>query len=182
MQADYPVVLDACVLVNQSVTDLLLRLALHPRLFTPKWSNTILEEVERTLSSWDHWKHSPLIGSFLNVLHMQFPEALIVNHEALIPIMENDPKDRHVLATAVKGKVELILTFNTKDFPKEVCDKWSVEVKHPQDYLLTLFQLSPNRVFQSLDDIAKRKKEDREDTLLRLGKHVPKFSQYLLGN
>ncbi len=49
MTADFPVVLDACVLANQSVTDLLLRLAETPRLYLPYWSEQILEETTRTL-------------------------------------------------------------------------------------------------------------------------------------
>lgn len=157
MLADFPVVLDACVLVNQPVTDLLLRLTTTPRLFNPKWSKSILDEVESTLNKWDHWKSTHLIESFLKVLEQEFPEAMIQNHEALIPLMENEEKDRHVLSRAVKGRVGLILTFNTNDFPDNACRKWGVEIKHPQDYLITLYQLSPNRIFRTLDEIAKRK-------------------------
>ena len=49
MNADFPVVLDACVLANQRVTDLLLRLAETPRLYVPKWSAKIPAETDRTL-------------------------------------------------------------------------------------------------------------------------------------
>jgi hypothetical protein len=44
MRANFSVVLDACVLANQTVCDLLLRLA-EARLFLPVWSATILKEV-----------------------------------------------------------------------------------------------------------------------------------------
>ena len=44
-KADYPVVLDACVLANHNVCDLLLRLAEAPRMYTPLWSDRILDEV-----------------------------------------------------------------------------------------------------------------------------------------
>ena len=49
MNADFPVILDACVLANQRVTDLLLRLAETPRLYLPYWSARILDETDRTL-------------------------------------------------------------------------------------------------------------------------------------
>jgi hypothetical protein len=39
--------------------------------------------------------------------------------ERLEPAMTNDPKDRHVLATAVAAGSELIVTFNLDDFPAE---------------------------------------------------------------
>lgn len=95
--------------------------------------------------------------------------------------MENDPKDRHVLAAAVKAKTQVLLTFNLKDFPEKACSKWDVTVMHPQDHLITLFQLKPNRVIQALDRVAQRKNESREDVLIRLGNHLPSFSSLLLG-
>lgn len=46
MQADFKVVIDACVLANIAVCDLFLRLAEKPRLCLPRWSTEILDEVE----------------------------------------------------------------------------------------------------------------------------------------
>lgn len=48
MQADFKVVLDACVLANAGLYDLFLRLAEPPRLYLPLWSQEILDEVHRT--------------------------------------------------------------------------------------------------------------------------------------
>ena len=48
MQADFPIMLDACVLANTGVCDLFLRLAETPRMYLPRWSATILDEVKRT--------------------------------------------------------------------------------------------------------------------------------------
>jgi hypothetical protein len=55
MNADFPVILDACVLANQRVTDLLLRLAETPRLYLPHWSNRLLDETDRTLRDELKW-------------------------------------------------------------------------------------------------------------------------------
>ncbi len=181
MHADFAVLLDACVLVNYQVTDIFLRLAEEPRLYSPKWSNKILEEVYNTHCSWPHWKDEGFADSFQKVLREHFPEALITGFEELIPLMENDHKDRHVLAAAVKGKIQVLITFNTKDFKKEAFSKWDVTVLHPQDYLITLFQLKPNRVIQTLDHVAHRRNESREDVLIRLGAHLPAFSSLVLG-
>jgi len=48
MNADFPVILDACVLVPAALRDTLLRLALK-QLFLPRWSDEIIQEVVRTL-------------------------------------------------------------------------------------------------------------------------------------
>jgi len=45
MIADYKILLDANVLANYAVCNLYLRLAEKPRLFLPKWSPDILDEV-----------------------------------------------------------------------------------------------------------------------------------------
>ena len=45
MRADYTVVLDACVLIPMPLADTLLRMAETPRLYLPKWSQTIMDEV-----------------------------------------------------------------------------------------------------------------------------------------
>ncbi len=47
MQADFKIVIDACVLANIVVCDLFLRLAEKPRLFLPRWSTEILDETRR---------------------------------------------------------------------------------------------------------------------------------------
>ena len=43
MKADFSVCLDACVLANFPVADLLLKLAERPRQYLPVWSDDIME-------------------------------------------------------------------------------------------------------------------------------------------
>ena len=49
MRADFRVVLDACVLLPMPLADTLLRMAEHPRLYIPHWSDEIIQEVSRNL-------------------------------------------------------------------------------------------------------------------------------------
>jgi hypothetical protein len=46
------------------------------------------------------------------------PVAWIVRYEDLIPAMTNHPKDRHVLAAAVRAGAKVIVTYNIKDYPR----------------------------------------------------------------
>jgi len=93
------VLLDACVLIPMPLADTLLRLAAGPRLFRPKWSDQIMEEVSRTLQG--KFGISPEKTQYREInLRQHFPEAWIEGYEDLIPTMTCHSKDRHVLAAA----------------------------------------------------------------------------------
>jgi hypothetical protein len=56
MRAAFKVVIDACVLANYGVCNLLLKLAEKPRIYMPCWSDEILKETERTHLNALGWK------------------------------------------------------------------------------------------------------------------------------
>jgi len=179
MRADYPVLLDACVLANHGVCDLLLRLAERPRLFVPYWSEEILAEVRRTHVEKLNWPPD-LADYFQQQVRISFPAALVSGYEPLIPVLSNDAKDRHVLAAAIHGKCPLILTFNLRHFPQAALTPHSVCVSHPGDYLEVLYEMAPEQVTATLGEIAGRRNQDIEDVLIQLGRSLPKFSRRLL--
>ena len=181
MRADFKVVIDACVLVNARVCNVLLTLAESPRLYLPRWSEEILAETRRTHIDKLGW-NVRLADSFQLNLREFFPEAVISGYEHLIEHCDNDPKDRHVLACAIHNKAELILTFNLKDFPESSLTRWQIEVKHPEEYLLALYSIEPISIVHRLETIARNRHEELEDYLLGLGKWLPAFSQALLND
>lgn len=178
MKADYRVVLDACVLANHGVCDLLLRLAESPRQFIPVWSKDILEETRRTHVSKLEWPVA-LADSFQSEVRRAFPHSMAEHYEQLIPTLTNHEKDRHVLAAAIRSGSSLILTFNLKHFPMSSLDPWDLEVVHPDDYLLALYAMAPEQVVSRIAAIAAKRKTDAQDILLRLGKTLPKFAAKL---
>jgi predicted nucleic acid-binding protein len=179
MRADYPVLLDACVLANFGVCDLLLRLAERPRLFVPYWSESILAEVRRTQVDKLNWKPE-LADYFQQQVRLSFPAAIVSGFEPLVPILTNEIKDRHVLAAAIHGKCPLILTFNLRDFPEASLKPHSVSVSHPGDYLEVLYGMAPEQVMATLGAIATKRGMEVEDVLIQLGKTLPGFSRRLL--
>jgi predicted nucleic acid-binding protein len=179
MNADYKILLDANVLANYAVCDLYLRLAEKPRLILLKWTEQILDEVYKTQVQQLDWDTS-LANKFRTAVTKSFPEAFISGYEDLIPLMTNDEKDRHVLAAAVRDKLDIIITFNLKDFKPEDLEKWGVRALHPQDYLLTLYSMNPQVVIMKLNQIARKKGEELEDTIIRFGTPLPAFSTRLL--
>lgn len=155
MRADFKVVLDACVLANYGVANLLLLLAEKPRLYLPLWSEEILAETRRTQVKKFLWEER-IADGFQTQLRSEFPESLVSGYDHLVGECTNDPKDRHVLACAIHSKAEEILTFNLRDFQAASLAPWGITATHPQDYMLMLFELEPLHVMHQLGAVAQK--------------------------
>lgn len=171
------VVLDACVLYPANLRDTLLRFA-ERGLYDVHWSDDILNELERSLL---RSELSPASVTYvLTEMQHHFPEAKITGYQSLVASMTCDPKDRHVLASAVRGKVSVIVTFNLKDFPRAALDPYAVDVIHPDDFLLGLLYLKPSEVIDEIIQQAVTNKRppntlsDLLDALTKSG--VPSFA------
>ena len=70
-----------------------------------------------------------------------FPLAVVDGYQPLMPAMTNDPKDRHVLAAAVRGEAALIVTADLRDFPPVALDPFDIEAISPDDFLLDQLDL-----------------------------------------
>jgi predicted nucleic acid-binding protein len=179
MRADFKVVLDACVLANYGVANLLLLLAEKPRLYLPLWSEDILAETRRTQVEKFRWEER-IADSFQAQMRSEFPESLVTGYEHLVAQCTNDSKDRHVLACAIHSKAEVILTFNLKDFKADALSPWRIAATHPQDYLLMLFELEPLHVMHQLGAVSQKRGMAVEDHLIDLGRFLPRFASRLL--
>lgn len=150
--ANFIVVYDACVLYPAPLRDLLMRLALTD-LYQAKWTSHIhhewmsnllknrpdltREQVERTREKMDS--------------HVR--DCLVYGYEDLIDGLQlPDPKDRHVLAAAIRAHAQTIVTFNLPDFPAKVIVKYDIEVQHPDDFLRHLIDLSPGKFLRTIHE------------------------------
>lgn len=178
MRADFPVVLDACVLAEAAVSDLFLRLSEEPRLLLPKWSTAIWSETRRTWIDKLGWD-ADLADSRIQAACEFFPEAMIRDFEHVIPSCKNHPKDRHVLAAAIHSRTETIATFNTRDFNREVLEPWGITAVHPADYLIILFDHDESAVTNALHRMASKANRTVPELLARLAWSVQPFSEYI---
>jgi hypothetical protein len=116
----------------------------------------------------------------INRIAQAADDAWVEGYESLIPIMENDQKDRHVLAAAALTGTQTIVTFNVKHFPETALTKWNLIVQQPQDFLIDQFYLDPSIVIEKVQQQAA---ELRGGTLQRLlavhDKTVPEFTALL---
>ena len=149
--APFKVVLDACVLYPFTLRDVLLQAAAQD-LYQICWSETILDEALRNLVA-DGRMTEQNAARLLAVMRRAFPEAQVTDHEALIPSMRNDEKDRHVVAAAVKAGAQLIVTSNTRDFYDLPL---GIDVQTPDEFLSSLFDLDPPRMIGVLETLSRR--------------------------
>jgi predicted nucleic acid-binding protein len=172
----FPAFFDACTLYGIRLTDLLLRLA-DAGAFRALWSDEVLEEVRRNVirSGVDE----AAIDHRITAMHQFFPDALVTGYEPLTASMTCDPKDRHVLAAAIRSKADVLVTFNVRDFPDSALDPFDVEVVHPDDFLLDQLDLFPGLVTRVLRELAEDyidppvSMDDVLESLRRAG--VPRF-------
>jgi hypothetical protein len=175
VRAETVAVLDACVLLPASLRDTLLRLAETPPLYSPRWSDQIWVEVKRNLES--RRKLTPQkIAHLVEQVELHFPEARTEGYEKLSLLMTNHPKDRHVAAAAVKSGAQFIVTSNLKDFPSASLEKWKIEVRHPDGFLIYLYTRHPEEVASRLRDQAATIGRTLPDVLRTLRAGVPKFA------
>jgi predicted nucleic acid-binding protein len=147
--APFIVVLDANVLFPFTLRDTLLRAA-AAGFYQARWSSRILDEVTRNLVSKGTMPEASA-KRLRAVMERAFPEAEVKGYEHLIGAMENDEKDRHVAAAAVKAGAQVIATANLKDFA-QLPD--GVEAQSPDEFLCNLFDLDPEDFVQLIRDQA----------------------------
>lgn len=175
---DFVAVLDACVLVNACVRDALLVQAESPALYLPRWSGDIIQEA-RTLSGPRFKIASDKVLRLVEQLQVAFPEAGVTGYQALIPAMENDHDDRHVLAAAVKYGAQIIVTFNLRHFREEHLGIWGIEAQSPDSFLTHQYHLDPKATILKLCTRASRIGWDIHRVIDKLAPHTPEFSRTL---
>lgn len=173
MIGDFPVVLDACVLIPMPLADTLLRLAAR-RLYLPKWTDQIMAEVSRNLQ--DNFGLTPAqAGHRESEIRKHFGEAWVEGYEDLVPVMTNEAKDRHVLAAAVRSGAEVIVTYNLRDFRHTALRPYSITAQGPSTFLKQLYELDPGAVRESLEEQAAAIGKSMDYLLGRLRVNVPGF-------
>lgn len=131
---------DACVLYPAPLRDLLLNLACTC-LFRARWSAQIHDEWIRNLS-----KARPELADKLprtrDAMDRAVPDCLVTGYEGLMDCVTSpDVNDRHVVAAAIVGRADVIVTFNLKDFPAKALAPYRVEAQHPDVFVRHVLDL-----------------------------------------
>ena len=148
----FSAVLDACVLVPSTLRDVLLEIAVR-QVYRPLWSEKIEEEVERTVlrlharRSRDEEESRGYVKRLRRQMNLALPDAQVQDWETLLPSVPGlpDPGDRHVVAAALMGRADVIVTFNLKDFD-DAALPGELFAQSPDEFLLDVLGLYPEAV------------------------------------
>jgi predicted nucleic acid-binding protein len=128
--ANFTALFDANVLYPAPLRDLLIELALTGH-FRAKWSNEIHDEwIRNLIKNRTDLKESDLLRT-RKAMDSAVLDSLVENYQSLIPTLTlPDESDRHVLAAAIRGRADVIVTLNIKDFPESELSKYSISAQH----------------------------------------------------
>jgi predicted nucleic acid-binding protein len=153
--AQYTAVLDANVLYPALLRNVLLSLA-DADLYSAKWSVHIRDEWTRSLL-----RNKPgmeaQISAAARAMEEAIPDCLVSGYEHLIEGLQlPDPEDRHVLAAAIAGHADAIVTWNEKDFPREILDPFGIEIQTPDEFVLNQLMLEKVTALAALKRMRER--------------------------
>jgi predicted nucleic acid-binding protein len=157
--ARFTAVLDACVLFPIATADALISLAVAG-LFAAKWTVAIEDEWLAVAER----RHPGLAGRF-GTRRDAMRDAVVdwevtaAGWQSLTPCLSlPDPKDIHVLAAAIAGHADCIVTTNLKDFPEATLERYGLTALHPDDFIVAQLDLDLYRALASFKAMRARKR------------------------
>ncbi len=145
-------------------------------LYQARWSDEILNETQRNLARQigDH-----TASDRINALRQLLPEAMVTDYGDHLHGLTNDPKDRHVVATAIKSGATVIVTGNLRDF-HPLPD--GIKAMSPDGFLRS-FLSQVDDLVECLEDVRMSwpKPPSYEHLLSKLDPFTPRFTNALRG-
>lgn len=177
--------LDACVLYPIAMTDALLSLA-TAGFFAAKWTTLIEREWIAALER----QRPDLTGRFdirrdsmrAAIPDWEVPETAWERLTANLSLP--DQADRHVLAAAIAGKADFIVTSNLRHFPASLLSEFGIEAIDPDRFVVSQWDLDPANAVSAFRRMRARRKspssspKEFADALARGG--LPATAQRLL--
>lgn len=150
----------------------------------PCWSERILEEWARAAARNLGLEGELIARGEVALLRATHPRAMIAPDPALeAQLYLPDPADIHVLATAISGGADAILTFNLRDFPRREMAAHDLQAIDPDPYLCDIWANDPDLVAEVCAGVLARMNDlraERSDlrTMLKRAR-LPKLAKRL---
>ena len=142
--------LDANVLYPAGLRDFLLRLA-DQYLYAPLWSADIHAEWIGNLLEDRPDLTVAVLERTRAVMDQHFPDAVVTGYSTRASGLDlPDARDVHVLAAAIEGGADLIVTRNLRDFPADRLAPHGLTAQHPDAFIADLFDVDPEAVLAAV--------------------------------
>ncbi|WP_226625461.1 RSP_2648 family PIN domain-containing protein [Alloyangia pacifica] len=161
------VLLDTCVIYPTVMREVLLGVAAQG-LYQPLWSGRILEEWALAARKLGPMGEVQARGEIAQV-RAAWPGSEVRYQ----PAMEDrlwlpDPADLHVLAAAISGSADLIVTENAKDFPRNILAEEGLSRVDADGFLRGLCEANPGHVKDACEAVlAEARRLSGEDWSMR---------------
>ena len=153
------VFIDTCVLFPTLTRELLIGSA-RAEMFAPLWSTYVLGEWRSVAHRTGKYEADPEI----NRLVEEFPLALVeYTPETFLALSLPDADDVPILAAAIDGGANELLTFNSGDFRSRTLAKHGLIRRHPDEFLLEFYQLDPDLARSNAEATLQKAKADGFD-------------------
>lgn len=137
------VLIDACVLYPTVMREVTLGVAASGA-FKPLWSARILEEWARAARKLGPGGEDQARAE-IAALRARWPDSEVSWPPSLeARLWLPDPNDIHVLAAAIAGSADVILTLNASDFPRGTLAEEGVSRADPDAFLMGQYRASPD--------------------------------------
>ncbi len=176
------VLIDACVLYPTVLREVVIGVA-ATGYFTPLWSARVLEEWARAAA---RIGQEEIARGEIAALRAAWPGAEVaVSGATMARLWLPDPDDVHVLAAAVDGGAEALLTLNLRDFPTRVLSGEGVLRRDPDGFLLEALSDRPEAVRDVVAGVLARARavgiEGEARPLLKRAR-LPRFAKAVTGS
>ena len=146
------------VLYSAPIRDLLLQLAVAD-IYRARWTSDIHDEWIRAVLKSNSRATPDKLQRTRNLMDQATRDCLVTGYQSLIPSLDlPDPNDRHVLAAAIAGSCDLVVTRNLKHFPQRVLAQFQIQPIHPDDFLADHLSLNPDLFCSTVRTVRRRLK------------------------
>jgi|SRR5215217_3793651 len=157
----FTALLDTCVLYSSLQRDFFLSLAVEGS-YRPVWSSRILDELRLCeAEKLQELGQAPLqaqwaVDHLIDNMRDAFSDAEVLGWEPFESSFTlPDPDDRHVVAAALVGRADAIVTYNLKDFPPDRLPA-GIELLTPSEFGLHSVTLDVSKARRAIDEMVMR--------------------------
>lgn len=127
--------IDANILFSPTLRDLFIEMSCD-NLFHARWTDKIHDEWTSAVKKQRPDIPLETLMEMRHLINNSVPDCLVSDYEALInQITLPDENDRHVLAAAIEGQCNFIVTRNVRDFPGKKLKKYDIKALLPHEFI-----------------------------------------------